>query len=257
VRMAEAELAALDFETTGLEVLGGHRVIEVAVVRGRRDAPPARWSTLVHPQRPVDATEIHGLCDRDLADALPYAAIADEVERRIDGAVLVAHNLPFELAFLAEERRRCGVAPGRAAGLLDSLILARSILRLERHGLGHVLAHLGIAHARPHRAEDDALGTWHATWEMLRRADPDDALSVDQAVQLSRRAEPADRAALERHLRDHQGRTVWIEYAGQGLTRRAITPTHVTRQRVHAWCHLRQAERRFRLDRIRVVDPSA
>jgi DNA polymerase-3 subunit epsilon len=255
--MVDSELAALDFETTGLEVHRGHRVIEVAVVRGRRGEEPARWSTLVHPQRPVEATPIHGLSDGDLALAPPYAQVAHEVERRLGGAVLVAHNLPFELAFLAEERRRCGVEGAVAGGFLDSLVLARNVLRLDRHGLGSVLRHLGIAHARPHRALDDALGTWHATWELLRRADPGDTLTIEQATALSRRPLPADRQALALHLREQQGRTVWIEYAGQGLTRRAITPTHVTGQRVHAWCHLRQAERRFRLDRIRVVDPHA
>ncbi len=253
-RIVDLELAAIDFETTGLEPAEGHRVIEVAIIRGRRGEAPTRWSTLVRPGRTVESTDIHGLHDADLVAAPTYGQIASEVERQLDGAVLVAHNARFELAFLDLERRLCGAAPATSLGVLDTLALARVALRIERHGLGQVLAHLEIPHVRAHRAEDDALGTWHAAWAMLARIDPAGALTLDHACAVGQRVGSEGRAALARRLEAARGHMIWIEYAGEPLTRRAITPTHVNRQRVHAWCHLRQAERRFRLDRIRVVE---
>jgi hypothetical protein len=36
--------------------------------------------------------------------------------------------------------------------------------------------------------------------------------------------------------------------------RRTLTIQRVSRSRVKAWCHLRDAERTFRLDRLRIVD---
>lgn len=258
MRIAEATFAALDFETTGLFPQRGDRVIEVAIVRGRRGEEPWRWSALVNPERSVGATHVHGLTTEDLAGAPAYAEIAPRVEELLEGAVLVAHNAPFELAFLGMERARAQVATSPILGVLDTLTLARTVLRAERHGLGHVLAELGIPAGRLHRAGEDALGTWHAAWALLSRLDPADSLDVDDACALARRPAAAQRAALAEQLRAARGRRVWIAYAGAELTRREITPTRVTAQAVHAWCHLRQAERRFRLDRVQLVpDPPA
>jgi hypothetical protein len=62
--------------------------------------------------------------------------------------------------------------------------------------------------------------------------------------------DPGARAALVETLRRHAGTPLPIAYTGAALTRRVITPTRVGRQRVEAWCHLRQATRTFRVDRI-------
>ena len=57
------------------------------------------------------------------------------------------------------------------------------------------------------------------------------------------------------------GQPVVIDYASfqaQGVlsASRTITIQHIGSQKVHAFCHLRQAERTFRLDRIRRVTPA-
>ncbi len=255
-RIWDVPLAALDVETTGLDPRAGHRVIEVAVVRGRAGEVPERYSALVQPDRRVGATDVHGITDEMLADAPRWPEVAATVDRLLDGAVFVAHNARFDLGFLAMERHRAGLPP-RVVEPLDTLGLARATLRIERHGLAHVLAHLGIARARAHRAEDDALATWEAAWRMLEAVDPGRRLSVGAACALGRRHDLVARRSLVDALRARIGQPTLIEYAGPELTQRAITPQRVTQQKVVAWCHLREAERVFRVDRIRVLGEPA
>jgi DNA polymerase III epsilon subunit-like protein len=221
----------------------------MAVVRGRRGAVPSQWSSLVHPDRSTGAVHIHGLTDAVLADAPRWTEIADEVIRRMQGGVLVGHNVRFDLAFLSMEHARAGHR-FEARPALDSLWLARQVLPGGRHGLASVAAQLGVPHTRAHRAEEDARACWYATWSLLDRVDPDHAIGLHSLARMSQPRDASARAALVETLRRHAGTPLPIAYTGAALTRRVITPTRVGRQRVEAWCHLRQASRVFRLDRI-------
>jgi len=151
----ETSLAVLDFETTGLYA-GGDRVIEVAVVRlepGR--GPQLALDTLVNPQRPVAATYIHGISDRDVIDAPTFREISGELVRALEGCVLAAYNAYFDMRFLDWEMR--------AAGLADRppflcLMYLRPLLGLGRRcGLDQACQTHGIEHATAHTAADDAL----------------------------------------------------------------------------------------------------
>lgn len=153
--VAETPLAVLDFETTGLTA-GGDRVIEVAVVRlepGR--GPHLALDTLVNPQRPVAATFIHGIRDRDVIDAPTFRDITGELVRALDGCVLAAYNAYFDMRFLDWEMR--------AAGLADRppflcLMYLRQLLGLGRRcGLDQACQTHGIEHAMAHTAANDAL----------------------------------------------------------------------------------------------------
>ena len=72
----------LDTETTGLEPLLGHRVIEVAALELLNDLPTGRqYHALIHPQRdiPDDATRIHGFTLADLEGKPCFAEIVDDL----------------------------------------------------------------------------------------------------------------------------------------------------------------------------------
>jgi DNA polymerase-3 subunit epsilon len=153
--VAETPLAVLDFETTGLNA-GGDRVIEVAVVRlepGRE--PQLALDTLINPQRPVAATHIHGIRDRDVIDAPTFREISGELVCALDGCVLAAYNAYFDMRFLDWELG--------AAGLRDRppflcLMYLRPLLGLGRRcGLDQACRAHEIEHATAHTAADDAL----------------------------------------------------------------------------------------------------
>jgi DNA polymerase III epsilon subunit family exonuclease len=250
------ELAALDFETTGLSPERGDRAIEVAVVRGRYGEEPVRWSTLLDPGRPVDATEIHGITDEMLRGQPRFAEAAPTLSRLLEGAVLVAHNARFDLGFLEMEYARAGLdAP--EVPVIDTLGLSRRVLALKSHRLASVLDHLGVARDRAHRALDDAHATWTAAWALLGRADPDRSFTLADAERLSRRPGSDELRDVTDALQAAARRAepILIEYRGADAapTRRAITVHKVTSSRVEAYCHLRGEERVFRLERIVVV----
>jgi DNA polymerase III epsilon subunit-like protein len=160
----------VDVETTGLDPVVD-RVIEVAVVttddRGR---VTDEWSTLVDPGRDPGPTAVHGIDDADLVGAADFAAVAPELFARLDGAVLVAHNLPFDAAFLAHERRRIDL-PGAegsrpllttgVVGGLCTLDLSRRLLPRPTDGwsLGSLCAQVGVPLVDAHRALVDARAT--------------------------------------------------------------------------------------------------
>src|SRR5262245_25881221 len=107
-RITETPIAVLDFETTGFSA-GHDRVVEVSVVRIEPGAQPRLvLDTLVNPHRPMAATHIHGIVDRDVADAPSFEHIAGDLLRAISDCVVAAHNVYFDMAFLRYELGRLG-----------------------------------------------------------------------------------------------------------------------------------------------------
>lgn len=258
-RLLELPLAALDFETTGLGPLRGDRVIEVAVVRGKRGETPYTWHTLIDPERPMGATQIHGITDAMVAGRPRFADVADELFRQLDGAVLVAHNAPFDLSFLEMELSRVGRKLPPLV-VLDTLGLARRVLALGDHRLATLCARLGLTRDRAHRALDDARATWELVQRLALAADPSGGLRLGQAQLLSRRRTAEELEYILRRLEAAraQGVPLVVDYVSgdapdQPPTRRTITIVKLTRSRVDAFCHLRAADRSFRVDRLRIV----
>ncbi len=120
----------LDTETTGLDPALGHRVIEVAAIELGNDLPTGQFfHRLLDPGRPVpaEATAIHGLRDADLAGKPRFADVASEFLAFLGPDPIIAHNAPFDFAFLDAELARCGEAPLDRRRMVDTLALAKSL----------------------------------------------------------------------------------------------------------------------------------
>ncbi|MGA9867863.1 MAG: DNA polymerase III subunit epsilon [Acetobacteraceae bacterium] len=117
-----------DTETTGLEPHLGHRVVEVAALELINGLPTGRhFHTLIHPGRdiPEEATRIHGLTEAHLRDKPVFDAIASDLLAFLEDGNLVAHNAPFDFAFLDAEFARAGLDRLDPARMVDTLALAR------------------------------------------------------------------------------------------------------------------------------------
>ena len=121
----------LDTETTGLEPTQGHRVIEIACVELADRRPTGRqFHRYVNPGRDSDpaALAVHGITTEFLADKPRFADIADEFLAFVDGAELLIHNAPFDVAFLDTELATTGrAAIAAACTITDTLAMAREL----------------------------------------------------------------------------------------------------------------------------------
>jgi len=117
----------LDTETTGLDPIAGHRIVEIACIELVHHIPTSRiFHHYVNPGRdiPADAHAVHGLTEEFLAAHPPFDAIIDAFFDFIGSDPLVIHNAEFDLAFLNAELSRLGRAPFAPAHV-DTLTLAR------------------------------------------------------------------------------------------------------------------------------------
>jgi DNA polymerase-3 subunit epsilon len=168
-----ARFAVVDVETTGLRP-GDDRVLEVAVVTtDARGRIVDEWSALVDPGCDPGPTAVHGITGADLLDAGPFSALAPELARRLDGAVLVGHNLAFDAAFLAAEVDRTTATEGPADGAppvsvlagadagLCTLQVSQALLLRPEGGwsLSSLCEAVGVPLTDPHRALADARAT--------------------------------------------------------------------------------------------------
>lgn len=240
------------------------RVCEVAIVTGRAGKVEERWSTLVRPPVPVGsgARKVHGLTDERLATEPVFAEVAEEVARRLEGRVFVAHNVPFDVGFLHREMDEAGVAWAPPA-TLDTLELARRLFAFRRNNLRAVARALGVPLERAHRALDDAMATFGVVGRMFDALDPAHEVRYGELRELLAALAPNSplRLAQKRLLLSAFAArtTVWLDYQStgdplRGLVHREVGIWAMELPYFQGWCYLREGERVFRLDRVRRVE---
>lgn len=131
----------LDTETTGLDPVQGHRVIEIGCLEVLNRRPTdRRFHVYLQPDRLIDeeAIRIHGITNEFLADQPRFADVADEFLNFIRDAELIIHNAAFDLGFLNHELRRCGrghMTLEQICKVKDTLLLARQRHPGQRNSL--------------------------------------------------------------------------------------------------------------------------
>ena len=154
--LSELEFVVLDTETTGLRP-GSDRVIEIAGIRLRGGEALDSFQSLVNPQRrlPPFIVQFTGITQQMLAAAPTAENILPDFLRFIEGAILVGHNIGFDIGFLSHEAQLLGCA--FPIDGLDTIPLARRFLPgLRRFKLDAVADHLKIPAIHRHRAMGDA-----------------------------------------------------------------------------------------------------
>ena len=157
----QVRFAVVDVETSGLSARR-HRVLQVGVVVvDAEGAVLDRWASLVRPRQRVwfrvGPRRLHGIDRRSLRRAPSAHDVHDELSRRVEGCVLVAHNARFDLAFLDAFSRQIGrTLPVRSS--LCTLALSRRLdpERRESHRLAAVCERYDVALVRRHDALADA-----------------------------------------------------------------------------------------------------
>jgi len=131
----------LDTETTGLDPVQGHRVIEIGCVEIiNRKLTKRHYHCYLNPDRDIDAgaMEVHGITPAFLADKPRFYQVEAEFLDFIADAELVIHNAPFDMGFLNAELNRTDSSRTSLdgfCGVLDSLVLARQKHPGQRNSL--------------------------------------------------------------------------------------------------------------------------
>ena len=143
--------AIIDTETTGIGKFD--RVIEIAIVVLDSESlqPVDEFDSLVNPDRDVGRVDIHGITPAMLSSAPRFDEVVAGIARRLSGAVLVAHNLAFDVRMIRNEMRRINTDFDPGKGYCT--------LRMTGSKLGLVAAELGIGLENHHRALCDARAT--------------------------------------------------------------------------------------------------
>jgi len=170
-------IVAFDTETTGLEPFGGDRIIEFAAVvltlgPDGRVAERTDHSFLINPERqiPRKVTEITGISEADVADAPPFADVAEQIHSLFGDTLTVAHNYPFDMGFLSSEFERTGRHWPEPLAEIDTVDLSMKVFKDARsHKLSDLSDRLDVRLERAHRATDDAAACGYAFAEVMRR----------------------------------------------------------------------------------------
>lgn len=100
-RHKDPRLAVVDVETTGFS--RHDRVVEFACVTVVDGAVVDEYETLIQPNRDPGPVHVHGITPDMLQTAPQFDAVAGDIASRLDGAVLVAHNISFDIRMLRQE----------------------------------------------------------------------------------------------------------------------------------------------------------
>jgi DNA polymerase III subunit epsilon len=180
-RLGETPFAAVDVETTGLFPEAGDRIVELAIVELDPTAQEITrtYSTLVNPRRDVGPTRIHGITASDVVAAPAFGEISGDAAAMIDGHVLVAHNVRFDLGFLRAGFRAVGVCMPELPAVCTLHLASRFFDKAEGRGLHQCCAHAGIPLTEAHTATGDATATALLLRHFLSSADDSQAETLE------------------------------------------------------------------------------
>jgi DNA polymerase-3 subunit epsilon len=153
-----------DTETTGLLPAQGDEIVQIAAVRivnGRRVEGEV-FDTLVNPRRsiPPSSTEVHGITDAMVQEAPDIDDVCRRFHKFATGAVLIAHNAPFDMEFLRRREEAIGLRFENP--ILDTVLLSAVVFgQMETHSLDALTHRLGIT--IPEEARHTAIGDTVAT----------------------------------------------------------------------------------------------
>ena len=119
----------LDVETTGLDPIEGHRIIEIGCVELIDKIKTGNiYHKYINPERdvPEEAYKIHGISNDKLINKPIFKDIANDFLEFIKDANLVIHNASFDMKFINYELRKINLEIIERRWVIDSLQIARN-----------------------------------------------------------------------------------------------------------------------------------
>jgi DNA polymerase III subunit epsilon len=186
--LSQVTFVVLDVETTGGSPANSS-LTEVAAARYRGGELLGTYQTFVRPDEriPPFITALTGISDAMVADAPRVGEMLPSLLEFVGGAVLVGHNLRFDLSFIDHALMSTG-RERLANATVDTLALARRLVRdlVPNCKLGTLACSLRLPHQPSHRALTDVLATADLLHAMLERAGSFGILGLEELLDLPR-----------------------------------------------------------------------
>ncbi len=195
--LSHVTFVVIDLETTGASPRDC-AITEVAAARYEGGVCTGTFSTLVNPgvEIPPFITYLTGITESMIGPAPRIETVLPALLEFIGGAVLVGHNVRFDIAFL-DAALRAHDYPTLSHRRIDTCSLARRLVRSEVANckLGTLAAHFAFAHQPTHRALADVRATADLLFFLLERAAGYGVLGLDDLSELP---------AINRHPQAHK-----------------------------------------------------
>ncbi|GAA0567601.1 DEDD exonuclease domain-containing protein [Paractinoplanes ferrugineus] len=201
--LADTTFVVLDLETTGGAADGGG-VTEIGAVKVRGGEELGIFATLVNPGERIPAfiTVLTGITDAMLAPAPPIESVLPSLLEFLRGAVLVAHNAPYDVGFLKAACARHGYQWPNPKVLDTAAVARRALTRDEVPNRKlSTLAQFFRSPVTPnHRALDDARATVDVLHGLFERLGSFKIHTLGDAIEFAKAVTPTQRR--QRHLAD-------------------------------------------------------
>lgn len=169
--LVDVTFVVVDLETTGCAP-GDAAITEVGAIKVRGGTCLGTFQTLVNPgvAVPPRIAYLTGITESMVAPAPTIDSVLPALAEFVGNAVVVGHNVRFDLGFLAAGLERLGYAPLNNRSI-DTLALGRRLLTGEVPDcrLGTIARHLRTDTDPTHRALADALATADVLHRLLER----------------------------------------------------------------------------------------
>jgi DNA polymerase-3 subunit epsilon len=201
-------LSGVTFVVVDLETTGGSpkdcAITEIGAVKVRGGEVLGEFQTLVDPgcEIPPYISVLTGITSTMVAAAPRIAAVLPAFLEFARGAVLVAHNAPFDIGFLRAACEQTGV-PWPPAASVDTALLARRLLtrdEVPNCKLATLAPFFSTSTEPCHRALADARATVDVLHGLFERLGPLGITTLEELTGLTRQVDP-DRLR-KRHLAD-------------------------------------------------------
>ena len=163
----------LDIETTGTSAASSE-ITEIAALLVQGGEVLARLDSLVAIEGaiPPVISAMTGIYPQMLAGAPPLSTVLLELSAMAEGAVVVGHNVRFDLSFINRGLGSLSELLPLDNPTLDTLSLARKLLfgEVSNFKLGSLAAELKLPHQPCHRAMADVLATVDLLHHLIERA---------------------------------------------------------------------------------------
>lgn len=201
--MADVTFCIVDLESTGGSPTTD-RITEIGAVKVRGGECLGTFQTMVNPGQAIPplVTVLTGITDSMVVTAPRVEAVLPSLLEFMGGAVIVGHNVGFDVGFLNAALAHAG-RPPLPRTIIDTCALARRLVRDEVPNckLGTLAERFRLDHRPTHRALDDALATADLLHLLIERASAYGVTGLDDLVALPKLGSHPQAAKL-RHTDD-------------------------------------------------------